>query len=136
MTGHDLTHEILNIASIIRSRQFIDCSQLTKARITPGQVQDCAEECPRLLNQRIAASRIGRRGPKGHLAQFPGRAVQWYCAGSFLFRWPLSVKSVVPDVPIEDIFKGALPFLIVDFINLAMLIFIPQIILFLPSLML
>jgi TRAP-type C4-dicarboxylate transport system permease large subunit len=46
-----------------------------------------------------------------------------------------AVKSVVPDVPIEDIFKGALPFLLVDFINLAMLIFIPQIILFLPSLM-
>jgi len=46
-----------------------------------------------------------------------------------------AVKSVVPDVPIEDIFKGALPFLIVDFINLAMLIAIPQIILFLPGLM-
>jgi tripartite ATP-independent transporter DctM subunit len=46
-----------------------------------------------------------------------------------------AVKAVVPDVPVEDIFRGILPFAGVDVINIAMLIAFPQIILFLPSMM-
>ncbi len=45
------------------------------------------------------------------------------------------LKGVVPDVSLEDIFRGILPFAAIDFINIAMLIAIPQIVLFLPSLM-
>ncbi len=45
------------------------------------------------------------------------------------------IKGMVPDVPIEKIFKGVLPFIIGDFISLPILIAIPQISLFLPELM-
>jgi tripartite ATP-independent transporter DctM subunit len=45
------------------------------------------------------------------------------------------IKGMVPEVPIEKIFKGILPFLVSDFISLPILIAIPQISLFLPTLM-
>jgi len=46
------------------------------------------------------------------------------------------VNSVAPDIPIHEIFIGITPFLITDFVTLALLIIFPQITLFLPSLML
>jgi tripartite ATP-independent transporter DctM subunit len=45
------------------------------------------------------------------------------------------IKGMVQEVPIEKIFKGILPFLVSDFISLPILIAIPQISLFLPTLM-
>jgi len=45
------------------------------------------------------------------------------------------VNSVAPDIPIHEIFMGIIPFLIMDFVTLALLIIFPQITLFLPSLM-
>jgi tripartite ATP-independent transporter DctM subunit len=44
-----------------------------------------------------------------------------------------AVKGIAPEVPIETIYKGIMPFLIVQFIILALLIAFPQISLFLPS---
>ena len=46
------------------------------------------------------------------------------------------VNSVAPEVPIQEIFAGIVPFLLMDFLTLAILIAFPQISLFLPSLML
>lgn len=46
------------------------------------------------------------------------------------------VNSVAPDIPSEEIFIGIVPFLLMDFLTLAILIVFPQISLFLPSLML
>ncbi len=45
------------------------------------------------------------------------------------------VKGVTPDVPLEDIFRGVVPFLIMEFITLTILIAFPQIILWLPGTM-
>ena len=45
------------------------------------------------------------------------------------------VKGLVPDVPIETIFKGASFFFVACIISLIMLVIFPQIALFLPSLM-
>jgi TRAP-type C4-dicarboxylate transport system permease large subunit len=45
------------------------------------------------------------------------------------------LKGMVPDVPIEKIFKGVMPFIVSDFVSLPILIAIPQISLFLPALM-
>jgi C4-dicarboxylate transporter DctM subunit len=45
------------------------------------------------------------------------------------------LKGMCPDVPIEKIFKGVMPFILCDFISLPILIAIPQISLFLPTLM-
>jgi tripartite ATP-independent transporter DctM subunit len=45
------------------------------------------------------------------------------------------VKGVAPDVPITDIFKGILPFWGADMVRLFLLVMIPQIALFLPSIM-
>ena len=45
------------------------------------------------------------------------------------------IKGMVPDVPIEKIFRGVTPFIMMDFISLPRLIAIPQISLFLPTLM-
>ena len=45
------------------------------------------------------------------------------------------VNSVAPDIPSQEIFMGIIPFLIMDFLTLAVLIIFPQISLFLPSLM-
>jgi tripartite ATP-independent transporter DctM subunit len=44
------------------------------------------------------------------------------------------LKSTLPDVPTHDIFLGAAPFLIVQFINVALILAFPQIALFLPNL--
>jgi len=43
------------------------------------------------------------------------------------------MKNLAPEVAIEDIFKGILPFLICDFTLIVLLIFFPQIALWLPS---
>ena len=45
------------------------------------------------------------------------------------------VNSVAPDIPSQEIFMGIIPFLLMDFLTLAVLILFPQISLFLPSLM-
>jgi tripartite ATP-independent transporter DctM subunit len=45
------------------------------------------------------------------------------------------VNSVAPDIPLEDIFRGILPFLAMDVLTVGILILFPQIVLFLPNLM-
>ena len=45
------------------------------------------------------------------------------------------VNSVAPDIPTQEVFMGILPFLLMDFLTLAVLIAFPKITLFLPSLM-
>jgi len=45
------------------------------------------------------------------------------------------VRSVVPDTPVETIFRGVMPFFIMDILTVALLIAVPQIIVFLPGLM-
>jgi TRAP-type C4-dicarboxylate transport system permease large subunit len=45
------------------------------------------------------------------------------------------VNSVAPDIPTQEVFMGIIPFLLMDFLTLAILIMFPQIVLFLPSLM-
>jgi len=46
------------------------------------------------------------------------------------------VSSVAPDIPSTEIFRGIIPFLLMDLLTLAILIMFPQISLFLPSIML
>jgi TRAP-type C4-dicarboxylate transport system permease large subunit len=43
------------------------------------------------------------------------------------------MKGVAPDIPLTTIFRGILPFLLADLVSVMLLIFIPQITLFLPS---
>jgi tripartite ATP-independent transporter DctM subunit len=45
------------------------------------------------------------------------------------------IKGVVPDVPMYDIFKGILPFLVADLFHVALLVAFPKVALFLPNLM-
>jgi tripartite ATP-independent transporter DctM subunit len=45
------------------------------------------------------------------------------------------IKGVAPDVPMGTIFKGIMPFFIADICHVALLIAVPQISLFLPSLL-
>ncbi|MGE0736614.1 MAG: TRAP transporter large permease subunit, partial [Alphaproteobacteria bacterium] len=45
------------------------------------------------------------------------------------------IKAIVPDVSISTIFRGLTPFLVADIFRLALFIFVPPIILFLPSFM-
>ena len=45
------------------------------------------------------------------------------------------LKGVAPDVPLTTIFKGTIPFLTTDVFHVALIIFIPQIVLFLPNFM-
>jgi TRAP-type C4-dicarboxylate transport system permease large subunit len=45
------------------------------------------------------------------------------------------VNSVAPNISTQEVFMGIIPFLLMDFLTLAILIMFPQIILFLPSLM-
>lgn len=45
------------------------------------------------------------------------------------------VKSIVPDVPIQDIFRGILWFVVMDWLTIVILIIFPQISLWLPSTM-
>ncbi|MFC1533935.1 TRAP transporter large permease [Thermodesulfobacteriota bacterium] len=44
------------------------------------------------------------------------------------------LSGVVPDIPMETIFKGIVPFLIADIFHVALLLYIPAITLFLPDL--
>jgi TRAP-type C4-dicarboxylate transport system permease large subunit len=46
-----------------------------------------------------------------------------------------AVAGTAKDVPLFDIFRGTIPFIIAMFVCLALVIFIPQISLFLPSTM-
>jgi tripartite ATP-independent transporter DctM subunit len=43
------------------------------------------------------------------------------------------VRGVAPDIPLEDMFKGVIPFLAMDILTLIILIIFPQIATFLPS---
>lgn len=43
------------------------------------------------------------------------------------------IKSIAPDVPLEDVFKGVLIFIVMEFIVLILLVAFPQIALWLPS---
>ncbi len=45
------------------------------------------------------------------------------------------VKGIVPDIPIERVFAGVIPFLIADFLHLAVLIAFPALALYLPELL-
>ena len=45
------------------------------------------------------------------------------------------LKSMLPDVPLGAIFRGIAPFFIADIVRLMIVVFVPQIVLFLPSLM-
>jgi TRAP-type C4-dicarboxylate transport system permease large subunit len=45
------------------------------------------------------------------------------------------VKSVAPDVPLGEIFKGIVPFFFASVVALALIIVFPAIALFLPGLM-
>ncbi len=45
------------------------------------------------------------------------------------------IRSVLPEVPTGTIFKGIIPFLIADIIRLALLVFVPALVLLLPSYM-
>ena len=46
------------------------------------------------------------------------------------------VRSVAPDIPLEEIFRGIIPFVAMDIITVALFIAFPQIITFLPNQML
>ena len=45
------------------------------------------------------------------------------------------IKGVAQDVPMQTIFKGIIPFLIADICHVALLVAVPSLSLFLPSLM-
>ena len=44
------------------------------------------------------------------------------------------LSGVAPDVPMETIFKGIVPFLIADIFHVALLLYFPAVTLFLPDL--
>lgn len=46
-----------------------------------------------------------------------------------------AISGIAPDVPITTIFKGIIPFLIADMFHVAVLLFIPSVVTFLPDLM-
>jgi TRAP-type C4-dicarboxylate transport system permease large subunit len=43
------------------------------------------------------------------------------------------IAGVAPDVPMQTIFKGILPFLAADIIHVLLIIFVPSVALFLPN---
>ena len=45
------------------------------------------------------------------------------------------VRALVPDIRMNDIFRGVLPFMVADLARLVLLIAFPGIVLFLPRLM-
>ena len=45
------------------------------------------------------------------------------------------VRSVAPDTPLEEIFRGAIPFIAMDILTVGIFVVFPQIITFLPGLM-
>jgi tripartite ATP-independent transporter DctM subunit len=46
-----------------------------------------------------------------------------------------TIAGVAPDVPMQNIFKGIIPFFIADIFHVALLLLVPSVVLFLPSLM-
>lgn len=46
-----------------------------------------------------------------------------------------AISGIAPDVPVTTIFKGVIPFLIADFFHVALLLFVPIVVLWLPSIM-
>ena len=46
-----------------------------------------------------------------------------------------AISGIAPDVPVTTIFKGIIPFLIADFCRMAIYLFFPVVVLFLPSIM-
>jgi C4-dicarboxylate transporter DctM subunit len=45
------------------------------------------------------------------------------------------IAGVAPDVPMQTIFKGIIPFIIADVFHVALLLLVPAIVMFLPNLM-
>jgi C4-dicarboxylate transporter DctM subunit len=45
------------------------------------------------------------------------------------------ISGIAPDVPMETIFKGIVPFVLADVLHVALLIAVPALVLFLPGLM-
>ena len=45
------------------------------------------------------------------------------------------MKSMLPDVPLEQIFKGIIPFFLADLVRLAIVILVPSVVLWLPNLL-
>ena len=45
------------------------------------------------------------------------------------------VRSIAPDISLEEIFRGIFPFLLMDILTVALLMIFPQIVTFLPDLM-
>jgi TRAP-type C4-dicarboxylate transport system permease large subunit len=45
------------------------------------------------------------------------------------------LKSVLRDVPTGTIFRGVVPFVLIDIVRLLLLVFVPSLVLFLPSTM-
>jgi C4-dicarboxylate transporter DctM subunit len=45
------------------------------------------------------------------------------------------ISGIAPDVPLSTIFRGIIPFLIADICEVALLLFVPSVVLFLPGLM-
>ncbi|MBN2372930.1 TRAP transporter large permease subunit, partial [bacterium] len=46
-----------------------------------------------------------------------------------------TIAGVAPDVPMQTIFRGIIPFFIADIFHVALLMIVPQVVLFLPNLM-
>jgi TRAP-type C4-dicarboxylate transport system permease large subunit len=46
-----------------------------------------------------------------------------------------AISGIAPDVPVTTIFKGIIPFLIADVFHVALLLFVPMVVLFLPKFM-
>ena len=46
-----------------------------------------------------------------------------------------AISGIVPDVPVTTIFRGIIPFLIADILHVALLLFVPGVVMFLPNLM-
>jgi TRAP-type C4-dicarboxylate transport system permease large subunit len=46
-----------------------------------------------------------------------------------------AISGIVPEVPVTTIFKGIIPFLIADVFHVALLLFFPAVVMFLPNLL-
>ena len=53
----------------------------------------------------------------------------------FLVQGTLSLWSYCPDIPVARIYLGTLPFLLADFVLVSLLIAVPGLVSFLPSLL-
>jgi TRAP-type C4-dicarboxylate transport system permease large subunit len=45
------------------------------------------------------------------------------------------MKSMLPDVPLQQIFRGIAPFFLADLVRLAIVILVPSVVLWLPNLL-